>query len=139
MGENLGNNFVGDKEGHSWGHNGENKELGWAYVRILLDLLDVQTYKMPRSDKPGSTGRESYKQFPEEADYRGLGLPRDVEGSTAWYHQGNAAEDRDSNRRSVEGSMFWEAHSRPHASTPVPAQPAVLGLGFRMRGNVWHC
>jgi hypothetical protein len=103
MGENLGNNFVGDREGHSWGRNGEGREC--AYGRILLHLWDGRTYRMIHTDKPGSTGKGSCEQFPGEADDQCFGLQTNVEGSTTWRRQGKAAEDRDSNRRLVEGNM----------------------------------
>jgi hypothetical protein len=106
MGGNQGNNFVGDKEGHSWGRNGEGKEQEWAYGRTLLQLWDGRTYRMPHIDKPGSTGKGSCEQFPGEADYQCLGLPTNAEGNTAWRLQEKAVEDQDSNRRLEEGSML---------------------------------
>lgn len=80
---NLGSNFVGDKEGHSWGRNGENRGQEWAYAHTLLGWLDAQTYRTIHTDRPGNTGKGSFGRFPEEADYRCLGLLRDAEGSTA--------------------------------------------------------
>ena len=32
----LGSNFVGGKEWHSLGRNGEDREQGWTYGRSLL-------------------------------------------------------------------------------------------------------
>ena len=106
MGENLGNNFVGDKEGRSWGRNDEGREQEWAYGRTLLHLWDGRTYKMIHSDKPGSNGKGSCERSPGEADYRCLGLLRNAESSTAWRRQGRAAEGRGSNRRPVVGSTL---------------------------------
>lgn len=105
MGGNLGNNFVGDREGRSYGRNDEGRGQEWAYGRTLLHLWDGRTYRMIHTDKPGSTGKESCEQFPGEADCQWLGLPTNAEGSTAWRRQEKAAEDRDSNRRLDGGSM----------------------------------
>ena len=102
MGENLGNSSAGGKEGRSWGRNDEGKERERAYGRTLMHLWDGRTYRTSHTDKPGSTGKGSCERFPGEADYQCLGLP--TWGSTAWRRQGKAAEDRDSNRRLVEGN-----------------------------------
>ena len=135
MEENLGSNFVGGKEVHSWGHNGEDMEQEWAYARTLLGWLGGRTYRTIHTYRPGSTGKGSCGRFPGEADYQCLGLPRDAEGSTAWHRQGKAAEDQDSNRRPVGDNMPSEVHSRPRASTPVPAEQTALGAEFRTRGT----
>ena len=135
MEENLGSNFAGGKEGHSWGRNGEGRGQEWAYGRTLLDRSDAQTYRMIHTDRPGSTGKGSCGRFPGEANYQSLGLPRDAEGSTAWCRQGKAAEDRDSNRRPVEDSMPSVAHFHPRASTPVPAGLVVLVAETRTSGT----
>lgn len=132
---NLGSSFAGDKEGHSWGRNGEDREQELAYARTLLDWSGAQTYRTIHTDRPGSTGRGSCGRFPGEADYQRSGLPRDAEGSTAWRHQGKAGEDRDSNRRPVKDNMPSVAHFHPRASTPVPAGLVVLVAGTRTSGT----
>ena len=138
MEENLGSNFAGDKEGHSWGRNGEDREQEWAYDRTLLDWLDARTYRMIHTGRPGSTGKGSCGRFPGEADYQCLGLPRDAEGSTAWRRQGKAAEDRDNNRRPVEGSTPSVVHSHSRVSTLVPAGLVVLAAEPRTNGTGGH-
>ena len=105
MGENLGNNFAGGREGRSWGRNGEGREQEWAYGHNQLHLSDGRTYRMIHTDRPGSTGKGSCEQFPGEADFQCLGLPINAEDSTAWRPQGKTAEGRDSNRRLGEGRM----------------------------------
>ena len=135
MGENLGSNFAGDKEGRSWGRNGEDMEQEWTCGCTLLDWLDARTYRTIHTDRPGSTGKGSYGRFPGEADYRCLGLPRDAEGSTAWCHQGKAAEGRGSNRRPVEDSTLSVARLLRHAGTPVLAGPVVLVAGSHRNGT----
>ena len=94
---------------------------------------------MTHTDKPGSIGKGSYEQFPGEANYQFLGLPRDAESNTAWRRQGKAAEDRDSNRRPIEGNKAWVAHFHLHANRPALARPAVLAPVFRTSGTGWHC
>lgn len=89
--------------------------------------------------RPGNIGKGSYGQFPGEADYRNLGLPRGAGGSTAWSHQGKAAEDRDSNRRPVKDSMALGARFHRRACTSVLAEPVALIHGFRTDGAGGHC
>jgi len=138
MGVSLGNNFA-RMAGHSLGRNGEGKEQEPARAHIQRHLLDGRTYRRPHTDKPGSIGKESCEQFPGEGGDQYLGLPREMDDSTAWRRQGKAAEGRDSNKRPVVGSMPWAARSLPRASTLALAQLGGPALVFRTRGLVWRC